>query len=277
MTRFDPSHYVEMVKRAGIEVTMVYACDHNGNCYYPTKVGHMHANLKGRDIFSETVGLLRKEGIVPIAYTTVIFHNHSAKTHPEWRQEAFDGHQHDGRYWYSCPNSAVYRAYAKAEISEVIGYDVEGIFIDMVFWPVVCVCSNCRSRYLHETGREIPQVIDWSASDWVSFHRARERWMVEFVEELTECVKSQRPDVSVTHQFSPVMHGWSYGQSPGIAAACDYTSGDFYGGRYQQALATKVLSAFSRNVPFEFMTSRCVNLWDHTSTKSEEDPLCQHV
>ena len=80
----------------------------------------------------------------------------------------------------------------------------------------------------------------------------------------------------MTFQFSPVLHGWSYGQSPAIAAACDYTSGDFYGGRDQQSLGTKVLAAFSRNVPYEFMTSRCVDLHDHTSMKSEEE-LFAHV
>lgn len=274
MTKFDPSNYVAMVKRGGIEASMVYACDHNGNCYYPTKVGHQHKNLNGRDIFGETVKLLRAEGIVPVAYTTVIFHNHSAQQHPDWRMEAFDGHQHDGRYWYSCPNSADYLEYAKAELSEVVNYDVDGIFIDMVFWPIICVCANCRAKYLRETGQEIPHIINWSDPAWVTFQKARERWMVEFVDDLRECVKSKHPDISVTFQFSPVLFGWGTAQSTGIAAACDYTSGDFYGSRHQHSFVTKVLSALSQNVPFEFMTSRCVNLWDHTSTKSTEELVC---
>src|SRR5512136_894033 len=80
MTRFDPQRYVALVKKAGVEASMVYSCDHNGNCYYPTQVGHMHRNLNGRDIFGVTVGLLRQEGITPIAYYTTVFHNHSAKS-----------------------------------------------------------------------------------------------------------------------------------------------------------------------------------------------------
>ena len=83
MAKFDPVQYVAMAKKAGIDAAMVYATCHNGNCYYPTAVGHMHANLAGRDIFGETVDLLRSEGIVPVAYYTTIYHNHSAKTHPE--------------------------------------------------------------------------------------------------------------------------------------------------------------------------------------------------
>ena len=65
MSKFDPEQYVAMVRRAGVKSAMVYSCDHNGNCYYPTRVGHMHANLHGRDIFGETVRLLREAGIVP--------------------------------------------------------------------------------------------------------------------------------------------------------------------------------------------------------------------
>ncbi len=42
MSRFDPEQYVAMAKQAGAESAMVYACCHNGNCYYPTTVGHMH-------------------------------------------------------------------------------------------------------------------------------------------------------------------------------------------------------------------------------------------
>ena len=94
MSRFDPSAYVDKVKLSGVDAAMVYACCHNGNCYYPTRVGHMHANLQGRDIFGETVALLRESGITPVAYYTTVYHNHSAKTHPGWRMQDAAGRQH---------------------------------------------------------------------------------------------------------------------------------------------------------------------------------------
>ena len=60
MKQFSPEEYVRLVKLSEVESSMVYACDHNGNCYYPSKVGHVHNNLDGRDIFGETVSLLKK-------------------------------------------------------------------------------------------------------------------------------------------------------------------------------------------------------------------------
>lgn len=270
MTQFDPDQYVAMVKKAGVESSMVYAVCHNGNCYYPTKVGHMHANLKGRDIFGETVNLLRKEGITPVAYYTSIYHNHSAKTHPEWRVTDTKGGQNSGRYWWSCPNSDEYVAFTLAQISEVISYDVDGIFIDMTFWPTVCTCENCRKKYRNETGREIPLKLDWRNKEWIGFQRFREKSMASFTQKITAFIKSKK-DITVTHQTSTIMHGWVQSYTLGIATACDYTSGDFYGGKYQHVLGAKVLAGITRNMPYEFMTSRCVNLRDHTSMKSEAE------
>ena len=80
MRKFSPEEYVRMVRLSGVESAMVYACDHNGNCYYPTQAGHIHANLDGRDIFGETVAGLRKAGIVPVAYYTVNYHNDSTRS-----------------------------------------------------------------------------------------------------------------------------------------------------------------------------------------------------
>lgn len=274
MSRFDPLRYVALVKRAGIEASMVYACDHNGNCYYPTRAGHMHQNLRGRDIFGETVSRLIQEGIHPIAYYTTIFHNHSAKNHPAWRMEDIHGKQHNRRYYWSCPNNRQYVEFTLSQLDEIIAYDIDGIFIDMTFWPVVCACSSCREKYRQQTGKDIPEIIDWQDPDWMAFQHFRERSMVSFCQEIAGSIKA-RKDITVTFQNSPIIFGWLWGQTPGIADAGDYTSGDFYGGKYQHILGAKIMSAASKNQPFEYMTSRCINLNDHTSMKSEAALRCE--
>jgi hypothetical protein len=274
MSRFDPQRYVERVKQAGVDSAMVYACCHNGNCYYPTRVGHMHANLKGRDIFGETVGLLRSAGITPVAYYTTIYHNHSAKNHPAWRMQDAGGEQHQRRYWFSCVNNREYVEFTKAQIAEVIAYPVEGIFVDMTFWPFVCACASCREKFRQETGMEIPGRVDWDDPAWVAFQRFRERSMVAFTQELGQAIRARR-DITVTFQNSPIIMGWSLGQTEGIADSCDYASGDFYGGKYQHILGAKILSAASRRQPFEYMTSRCIDLTDHTAMKSTETLACE--
>ncbi len=271
MYKFDPQNYVDMVKLSGVDSSMVYACDHNGNCYYPTEAGHQHVNLQKRDIFGEIVALLRQEKIVPIAYYTVIFHNHSAQTNPSWRMHDIAGVEHTNRYWHSCLNSKEYVDFTLKQLSEIAAYDVDGFFIDMTFWPKVCCCANCRKRYLETTGRELPEVIDWEDPVWVAYQRMREDWLAGFAQIITKHLKKIKANASVTHQFSPVIAGWFLGQSAGIANASDYASGDFYGDKYQHRLGTKMFTAFSKEMPYEFMSSRCVDLKDHTSSKSEDE------
>ncbi|MEI8312493.1 MAG: alpha-L-fucosidase, partial [Verrucomicrobiota bacterium] len=273
MTRFDPEQFVATVASSGFDSCMVYACCHNGNCYYPTRVGHMHDNLAGRDIFGETIGLLRERGIKPVAYYTVIWHNHSAKDHPLWRFTDFTGRQNSGRYWLSCPNHPDYRAFCRAQIQEITAYDFDGLFIDMTFWPGVCYCPHCRDRYRREGGGELPTTLDWSDPHWVSFHRARERWLNEFADVLTGVAKAEKPGLTVVHQFSPILLGWYLAQDAKFSKASDYASGDFYGGRHQQRLGTKVFDALTTSRPYEFMTSRCENLQNHTSMKSAAELL----
>jgi hypothetical protein len=274
MTRFDPGNYADMAQKAQVDSAMVYACCHNGNCYYPTKVGHMHKNLEGRDIFGETIECLKKENILPIAYTTVIFHNDSAINNPQWRMKDVNGKERHNRYRFSCPNNRDYLEFTKKQCSEIISYDVQGIFIDMTFWPMICHCDSCRKKYKEEAGTTIPETIEWSNPEWISFQRARERWMGEFALKLTSHIKDEKPGITVVHQFSPVLHGWFLGQSSAISDASDYSSGDFYGDITQQRFGAKVFDAFSKITPYEYMTSRCVDLHDHTSTKSGDELFC---
>ena len=267
MSRFSPEEYVRMVRLSGVESSMVYACDHNGNCYYPTKVGHFHGGLQGRDAFGEVVALLRQAGITPLAYYTVTYHNDCARRFPQARIVDNAGVDHDGRYHFTCPNHPEAEAFYKAQIREILQYPVEGLFLDMTFWPSVCCCPACQKAF----GEPFPETMDWRDPQWVRFQRFRERSMAEFGRRLTEYAKSLKPGLSVVHQFSPVLHGWYLGQSSGIAEASDYASGDFYGSKLQQRFATKVFDAYTRVPPFEFMTSRCVDLHDHTTGKSEEE------
>ena len=274
MTRFDPQQYVNTIASSGCDVCMVPACCINGNCYYPSKVGHMHKNIKGRDIFGQTISLLNDSGITPIAYYNVVWHKHAAKDNPAWRFHDAHGSFKSGRYWFCCPNNTEYREFSKEQIHEVVSYDIAGLFIDMTFWPGICYCPVCRDRFKKECGLEMPTRIDWCDKNWVSLQRTRERWLDEFAAFLTEAARLHKPDISVVHQFAPVMIGWYLGLDSSFSLNSDYASGDFYGGRHQHRLGTKVMSAFSTNIPFEFMTSRCVNLYDHTSMKSEDELLC---
>jgi len=269
LSKLSPKYYVDMLVLAKVSSAMIYASCHNGNCYYPTKIGHQHKNLKGKDILGEIIKLCNKRNIEVAIYYSLIYNNWAYKTYPDWRIIKSNGKPagEKCRYKVVCPNSP-YREFVAKQIEEICSdYNFKRVFFDMTFWPTICYCKYCRDRFRKETGKEIPKVINWEDKDWVLFQRKREEWMREFAAFCTSKVKEFKPTVGVTHQFSTSLHDWHFGVPFEMANYCDYTSGDFYGDSARHSLACKVLRSLGKESKFEFFISRCETLQDHTTTK----------
>ncbi len=270
LARLDPAEYVETIASGGITSTMLYCVSHVGLALYPSKVGPVHAALRGKDFVGEVMRHCQQREIAVVAYYSAVYNNAIFLREPGWRIRPLEGEAvyESSRYGVCCPNSP-YRDFAVAQTEELCrAYPFNGIFFDMLFWPYVCYCDYCRARFEREAGAQPPEVVDWHNPTWMAFQRARERWMKEFAGELTAAVRRARPSMTVTHQMSPVLHGWVLGMPYSLAEHCDYCSGDFYGPAIQQSLVCKIYEAISTRKPFEFHTSRCVHLWDHVTMKS---------
>ena len=172
LSKYDPAEMVRLYEAAGLSSAMFYTQSHVGLCYWPTTTGRMHAGLRGRDIVAETLALLEQAGIDACGYYSVVYNNWAYLEHPDWRMvPATEGS--GGRYGHCCPNHAGYRDFARAQIEELVGrYRFDGLFIDMTFWPQVCVCEHCRARYRDEAAAEVPQMIDWCDPAWRRFQAA---------------------------------------------------------------------------------------------------------
>lgn len=272
LSRFNAEEYVGNIARGGLQTMMQYTNSHVGLCLWRTKVGRMHANMKGRDYFGEVVEQCRRQGLHPLAYFSVIFDNWNFEQHPDWRILGAEGNNArlQGRYGVVCPNSP-YRDYVKACVHEIVGnYDIEGIFFDMTFWPDVCYCPHCASRFRSEHNAEPPRVVDWDDPIWIAFQKARQDWLLEFAKTVTDTVKKIRP-ITVNHQYSTIFHNWTLGIPLELTQACDYVGGDFYGGPAQQSLVCKAYHGLTRNHPFEFHTSRTHDPTDHVMMKPADE------
>jgi len=270
LSELTPAGYLKTLERAGSDSFMLYCNSHTGLANYPSKTGPVHLALKGRDFVGEVLESGHRRGFAVVAYYSAVFNNAAFLEHPEWRVQPRQGGSlyESSRYGACCPNSP-YRDFAMAQTEEICAsYPFDGIFFDMLFWPYVCYCTHCRERFRREEGRDLPVVIDWHDPVWMAFQRARENWMSELAGALTATVRRTRAGMSVTHQMSPVLLDWRLGMPYAITEHCDYASGDFYGPPTQQSVVCKIFEALSRNRPFEFMTSRCVDLRDHVTTKT---------
>lgn len=288
LSKIDVDEYVDALKDAGIQAAMVKGRPHTGLAYYPTKVGRMHKGLKGFDFFGTMVKKCHENGIAVIAYFTQIFDNWAYENHPEWRLITADGKNmreyrggdnfKTGRYGIVCPNNPGYRQYVKDCLTEMnTMYDFEGMFLDMTFFPETCYCPSCRERYLRETGKELPRIIDWEEPDWLEYVHQKDLWIADFAAFSTGCVKAVKPEVTVEHQFSRIACSWIDGSSEYLAEHVDYLGGDYYGGFLQQSFINKYYKNVSPNLPFIYHTSRCdPELKYHTTTKTQEE-LLLHV
>ena len=256
---------------------MVYANSHIGYCYWPTKSGQMHRGLRGRDVVRRDHRALPQGGHRRRRLLQPDLQQLGVRADPEWRILYNGGTPSRdipplGRYGVVCPNNAGYREFVEAQVEEICtGYEFDGIFFDMTFWPGVCFCAACRERYAREVGGEMPTIINWQDPQWVAFQKKREEWLVEFAAFATGTAKKYRPGISVEHNSAPLTQPWFLGTTIGLRDQNDYIGGDLYGGFGEQSFVCKLYHSITPNQPFEFMTSRCYpNLRDHTTMKSKE-------
>ena len=272
LSRYDVDAMVDCYERARVNSVMLYCQSHLGLCYWPTTTGIMHRGLKGRDVVGEMVKRLKEREIKCCAYYSLIHNNQAFLDHPDWRMIPADeppanAFRHS-RYGTCCPNNAGYREFALAQAEELIrAYDFDGIFFDMTMWVHVCICPDCRKRFYQETGKEIPATIDWADPDWCAFQAARERWVSQFGEMMTQRVKAIKAGMPVYHNFATGPLNWKWGLPLSSSVINDFLGGDFYGGPMEQLAVIKLMNNLSQNRPVEFMTSLCGNLNDHILLK----------
>lgn len=275
MSRYDPVKYVDNLILAGMDTAILYAGSCLGICYWPTKAGHMHSGLMGRDILKETIAECRRRGLRVNVYYN-IWSRWAYDNYPEWRYRNGAGkgmfvesdHQ---RYGLCCSNTA-YSDYVIKQIADLCeNYDMDGLWIDMIGWfGGVCFCDACKARYQKETGKSFPQTIDWRNSEWREFQKHREAWYAGFAKSIRSTALRFKPEISVTFQSASWAMGWYVGLSQELYRQSDYLAGDFYGDPIEQSFVCKYLESLSENKPIEFMTSRCPTLLEHTTTKPKE-------
>jgi hypothetical protein len=275
LSKLDPKNYVDTVVTSNVNAIMLYANSHIGYCFFPTKSGAMHPNLKGRDFLGESLDYATKKGLATIVYYSLMVNRWAAGNHPDWGMKKVNGEDLYlwglPRYKTCCINNPGYREFTKLELTDICeNYSFDGFWMDFAFWPGVCYCPTCQERYLKETGKDLPRNVDWTDPEWIQFQRRREAWLVEFAHFTASTVKGCKPDVTVAHQSALLTEGWGSGASTDFARTYDYLSADLFCERDYQTFCNKLFYHLSESQPFEYMTSRCPSLVYHTLTKSEE-------
>lgn len=274
LSKFNPEEYFRLLSKGQIQAPMLYFQSHVGLCYWPTKSGAIHKAFIGKeDNMKRLEELCHKAGMDVIGYYSLIYNNWAHNRFPHWRMVRADGkhsRSYGSRYGLCCPNNLEYRKFTEEQINEFCEYfKFEGLFMDMLFWPMICYCDSCKKRWSNEVGGAMPITIDWQNKNWLTFQQKRTEWMGDYANWVTKTVKKYAPGVSIEHQYSTITHSWIRGVNENIAKASTYVGGDFYGGFNEASFVCKAYLGITEDQPFEYMTSRCYpELAEHTTTKS---------
>jgi hypothetical protein len=274
LSQFDPDKYAETLRMGDIDTTYFMSSSHSGECYWPTKVGHPHRALGGRDLLAEVIDACHRRGINVVFYYSVIFNNWASRTHPEWRMVDGQGRTLAGEFWHGrgkvcCPSSP-YTDFVLREFKELARYDAEGVWVDMLFWPGVCHCSHCRARYAKQAGRDIPRTVDWRDPAWVGFQRTREQWLAELARSINSTILAISPEMTVFHQGAGFINEWlERGVSLELAAQSEFMNADIYGDFLEWTFCAKLFSGLGRHPRFDFESCRTYRR-EHTSNKPRE-------
>jgi hypothetical protein len=209
LTAVDAGDYVRRMKEAGVEAFLVYAKDHWGHVYHKTQISHKHPNAPD-DLFGELLGLCRANGIIPFAYTCVMWDEFNARTHPEWRAKDAQGLLIEnappaGAGWHHLCVNTPYQDFFLAQLEELAeNYDFPGLFVDILFYNATtcaCYCDGCRAKWQAMYGREMPVPLA-SVGDRVQYAAFRDAFYREFYDRMNAVLtRHGKADILVTHNF----------------------------------------------------------------------------
>ena len=285
LSKFDIEKFMDTVELSNGTSITFFANAHTGLCHYPTKVGKMHELLKGRDLLKEEIDAAHKRGYDVIIYYCTIYTDWYWDTHPNCRIVDAEGKSEKllmnskgipRRFSVCCPNNPGYREFVRAQLEEICtGYDFEGVWPDMTFWPTVCYCASCRERYEREVGGEIPRVINWEDPVWVGFQRKREEWLVDFVKLVNETIRKYKPEVTIAHQSNTYSDDWLFGPSVELSKHTDWLSADLYRDRYEMPFLGKLFYSLSEKKPYEQVNCWYYpNIHEHVVARTQDHLMC---
>lgn len=189
-SKFDAEEFADKLAAAHVEYINFTARCNIGFSYYDTKLGVRYPGLD-RDVVREVVDACHKRDIgISLYMNAGLNHELATKNHGWCRIDKegriYQPNKVDNFFRTMCYNTG-YRDYVKAELSELLEYDVDGVFLDcMVTRP--CYCPACI-RKMRECG------VDFR--DDAAVIKYQDSLVLEMYREFTDIIRARRPDIYV--------------------------------------------------------------------------------
>jgi len=265
---FDPKELISTLKRARVNIAVIFTKCHYGNAYYETSVGHKHSGLRV-DFLGEVIREAHANDISVIAYHSVAWDNRVPVYHPDWEVVRPEGGRYPGVGWRWCCLNSPYRDYVLSMLREIAeNYEIDGLWLDWAYiehpW-LFCYCHRCRRKFRETYGY-----------DMVRFESAPlevRRMMVEFnskvkddfISEASSILKRARPGAVLTYNQAG-HHLHPYPENP---ANVGFLAVEAHAPNYLfQSFIASYLSC--QRKPAEVITPRFLKDWGEWTLKPKD-------
>ena len=206
---FDPDAFAKTYADAHVQSVTVFAKCHHGMSYYPTKVGTPHPHLARPDLMGDMIEALHRRGIRVPLYTTVGFEEDVATRFPQWRQLRADGTSavvmggadaktpQAGGWRYMDWLSTDYQDYIEAHVAELLSYDPDGLFFDILFHDRDGWSGDAAMRFRREHG--------FMANDDVTFAKFQSAGQVQFAKRFSQQIRDRSPQCGIFYNMPTVL------------------------------------------------------------------------
>lgn len=268
----DPKALVHALKEAHMQLFWFYSKCHFGNAYYPSKVGHVHSVLNGRDLFGEFCEACLSEEIIPACVYECSDHR-MAKDHPDWCHKIprattmADGDTTDAdqgaRVGGACINGP-YGDFMIEQAREVLKeYPIKAYYLDFLglFGIEAWQCPYCGPKLKRDTGIDFRNTSELSHDDYVKYIRWRYAEADAYAKKLMGVMRELRPDVAITHNLHAISSGPNMQRFDLAAENCDFLSKDLFSlraGTLQFSWILRSEAANSRHKPAEVLLDSVV-------------------
>ncbi len=181
----DPVQTAKDINEMGFTDVFLMASDPEGNQYY---ISDNDNNSNRRDLFGETLNLLKQENIRVHAWIPIFRNPHVLQAHPDWGIIAQDGTR--SSEWLSPENIEV-QAFILNNIKYMIkNYDIDGIHMDYLRYPDFIydfaphAVDSFKKAYSLDSNTRKENIVTDYYNQWMN-------WRVEQIVHFTQLVREE--------------------------------------------------------------------------------------
>jgi len=198
----DPEEMAEAVIRCGADCHVSSAMlAHTGRALYRSELFPLHEGMAD-DALRRMIEIEHAADVMVISWYCPKVNLVAAERYPEWRMKP----EPAGEPPCMCFLSSPYRQFLHKHIGEIMdrvpfdGFWFDGC--DLLAGGArspfgACRCAHCRRSFEQDTGLALPESVDWLDPRFKAYVRWRYNKYLGWQEELTEFIRSRKPDAVV--------------------------------------------------------------------------------